>query len=874
MKEKNKLKKGRFFKFLFFLIFIIILIPVILVAVSFIGKISPESLLPDSFDLYVRVFNVARCADNLLEHESLPDILSLKQFSSMLPAVSKLKDSGLTKKLWFKFAASGTLDCAFFADNKFLAAWDSGIISSFFKIAPWIAGSVTSKNLYYVQAGKKSRFEYRLEKGDIIFIGKYKNLIIASNNSKIFESALNDPAGQKLQGNKKFYSNNYDIAVLAASSTITSAITGSANSVKNLDFPGFAEAGISFGREKIDVAVISPVSSNNININNVIENNSKLSSLVQILPDTTHYATVVSGNSIENFLNAFSAAGVSSISEKLKTADSSSRMLFNIGIDELLFSWSGMEVAVFALEGYLHPVFAMQIEDEQKRKEIFEKVFSSSVINEDIYSVLDGVRIPQIKLPYFIDSLLKMVDINVPAPYYIIESNFLFISESSVSLLAAVNAVHKRSVLAKTALWRNLSESSSNQSIFTLFYSLDRSLPFFLRGNTSAVKFLRLYKQGLMRVNINDKIVTAVISAIPGAGKGVLPADGYPIAFKDKISNEIYGVFSSKRGESRIVFSEGKSAVSVDPVLNKIYRFIDDSPVFVVPVEETAIKNITDAAVWVVNSKGTVSLLNGNMEQTKDFPVITGCRLSSAPAASNGKLFLPDLDKSVYMVDSMGKVEHLPFVFDAALKTPPSIANISRKTYMASYPKSFSGQIWLSDISGNIYEGWPAEISGIAFGSPVIFTKNSKPFVAFITQAGEFFVFNEKGDLATGFPIELPGVFFIQPAYDGEFLWAVSEKGEFFKISFDGNILSQKIEGLTVREGFITTADIDKDGKAEIFFTGSGNALYGYSSNFAALSGFPLPVWGKPVFGDFDGDGKMECAGTGLDNKLYRWHFR
>ncbi|MDR0601951.1 MAG: VCBS repeat-containing protein, partial [Treponema sp.] len=72
----------------------------------------------------------------------------------------------------------------------------------------------------------------------------------------------------------------------------------------------------------------------------------------------------------------------------------------------------------------------------------------------------------------------------------------------------------------------------------------------------------------------------------------------------------------------------------------------------------------------------------------------------------------------------------------------------------------------------------------------------------------------------------------------------------------------------------IIAADVDGDKVPEIFFSGEGNALYGYTRNFSSLDGFPLPLWGQPSFADLNGDGKSECTGTGLDNRLYRWHFR
>jgi hypothetical protein len=147
--------------------------------------------------------------------------------------------------------------------------------------------------------------------------------------------------------------------------------------------------------------------------------------------------------------------------------------------------------------------------------------------------------------------------------------------------------------------------------------------------------------------------------------------------------------------------------------------------------------------------------------------------------------------------------------------------------------------------------------------------------MAFITQAGELTVYAENAVPLPAFPLSLEGVFYIQPVFDGEFLWLLNDRGTLYQISLEGEILRQEIPRLLVKEsGYITTADVDGDGIVEIFFSGEGNVLYGYKRNFMSLDGFPLPVRGKPVIGDINGDGKIELAGAGMDNRIYMWQFR
>jgi hypothetical protein len=274
------------------------------------------------------------------------------------------------------------------------------------------------------------------------------------------------------------------------------------------------------------------------------------------------------------------------------------------------------------------------------------------------------------------------------------------------------------------------------------------------------------------------------------------------------------------------------------------------------------------------------------MEVSPGFPVITGLKLRSAPAARNGKLYLAAEEAGgkglLVTVDSSGHVSRLETEFESPILSPPSFLetpktgrNVS-ETLMALYPKSFLGELYLCDENGNPKPGWPQYAPGIAFGSPLVFleTKSSRIITAFITMPGELTLYTEQGSALPGFPLTLKGVFYLQPVWDGEYLWIVSGEGSLYRMDLDGRVMEQSVPDLTIKdEGCILCADVDGDGIAEIFITGEGNALYGYSRNLISIEGFPLPVWGRPVFADLDGDGIMDCAGAGMDDKLYRWRF-
>jgi hypothetical protein len=504
---------------------------------------------------------------------------------------------------------------------------------------------------------------------------------------------------------------------------------------------------------------------------------------------------------------------------------------------------------------------------------VFDRVFSSWVINENVSVVLDGTRIPQIRLPGFLDFLLRHLKVTVPMPFYTAQSGYLFICESADTLLAAVNAIRKNDVLPKTEVWQNLSQSSSDLNSFSLFYSLDRSVPFFLKGNTMIASLLRFYRQGLARLNLRDSLVTVNLSVISAPGGGLELFPGYPVDLGGRSGREVYGV-GIGRGGSRLLLTRGNFALALNPQDNQLYQLEGRGPLHALPAEGFNPQNSSDPAAWVVDSQGVVSLVNANMETLAPFPLITGIRLSAAPGAFGRRLYLPGGDGVLYTVDQNGSINSLPLDFEDVLLSPPSFFRQGRNEYMALYPKSFFGEIWLSGTDGVPRPSWPVSVSGIAFGSPLVFAWNDTVYAAFVTQAGTLHVFTESGQPAEQFPKELEGVFYIQPVFDGQALWLLSSQGNLYQISMEGEVLSQNISGLRAEEGSITVVDADGDREGEIFITGSGNALYGYTRNFISLDGFPLPVWGRPCFSDLNGDGRMECAGVGMDNKLYRWQFR
>ena len=406
------------------LVFIIIILPLIAVGLSFIGRIAPDSVIPDSFDLYVSVPDPVRLAERVLSHEPLPDIAALSELTPLMHALNQVKALALTENKWIRLAARGRLDAAFLAKGQFLAAWDVRFVSPLLKFLPALAGRLSVPGLYYVQAGRNSRFEYRMDDGKVFFIGPHKNLLVISDNSSLFESVLAGSSrdGDRIgSGAKAFYSRDHDIAFLLSPAALISVLGDSGtdllpSALNLLQFPGLVEVSLSVLPNQLKLHLVTPLGTNNRALQIIIDRDSLAVPIQAMIPSPAQYLTLISAGSLQELINGVSAitsaapggasgksgTGISIGAEwenALQKADSSARRALGMDLQELLFSWTGAQFAVYGLEGRPNPVVVIEIKDEIKRKEVFDKAFRTIFLSENIQLNLDGNRIPRIQVP-------------------------------------------------------------------------------------------------------------------------------------------------------------------------------------------------------------------------------------------------------------------------------------------------------------------------------------------------------------------------------------------------------------------------------------------------------------------------------------------
>jgi len=917
-------------KLIFIPLGIIVFLALLWMGLAFIGRVGTASLIPGSADLRLTIHHPAGFIDGLLSHESLREIPLVPELAAASPIIDALSDNALLQNSFVRMALSGTMEMALMLREQtidLIAVLDMGFLSPLLRVMPFISRFINLPGLYHVQSSSGSYFEYRMD-GITLYIGHYRNLLYVSNSYSHFTGRGNLPSNT---ANYNIINpSSYDAALIFSGDLLSSLLAGENDEMSvddmailmgNISFNTPVEAGLSIFARKLEFYLAAGLSSGNPNLQRLLEQRASVPDIMERFPGSSQYATVLSAGTLQELLDAAIVFSGPELSDALIQADSMSRNFLRMSLDELLFSWSGNEFAVFGMEGRPHPVYAVQVNDERKRQEVFDRAFRSLVLSENVRLNLDGTRIPQIEIPSFIQTLLRIWGINLPSPYYYVHGNYLLICESAETLLAAMRSIQRNDVLPGTAEWRYLSDTSAGGSAaaaFSLYYSLDVSIPFFLRGNSAIGSFLGIYRQGLASVNIDRGFVSLSLGLIPGPGSGIILVNSIPINTAARPSNRIFG--DSHGNNGRIYISAGDTVLSVDMADYSIRELSGQGQQWIVPALGITAASIDGSAnapgtagaasadlyAWVVSDRGRVNLVDGSMESVRGFPLLTGLRISSPPVAYNGLLYLACEDGRVSAVDASGQISVWDTSFFTALRSPPSFTGIGQgsvsgtqarqdsairqdlalRHFAAAYPKGFFGEIWLLDLQGSALSGWPASLitdregedyfsfdSGLGFGSPHLFAHNNRLHLAFVSQAGDLFVFDEYASPLRPFPLVLEGVFYQQPVFDGEFLWLVSSDGRLFRVGFDGEILQHAIRGFSVmEEGFLTVFDYDGDGIPEIFVTGEGNALHGFTRHFRSLESFPLPMWGQPYFSTRGA--RPEIFGMGMDGRLYRWQFR
>ena len=263
----------------------------------------------------------------------------------------------------------------------------------------------------------------------------------------------------------------------------------------------------------------------------------------------------------------------------------------------------------------------------------------------------------------------------------------MYFSQSPENLLDTVRSVRNNTSLIRQDVWKQLAGSTDDRSAVSLL--LARPLhSVLLRGNSALQRILKLYGRGLARAQLGANTAVLSLSLLAGEPTGIIPIPGYPVETGGKTDNKVSLIEFSGKNEKRIVITlDGTTVLAINPRNGKQYTWTANEKVQVVTDPSLKPVQPEDPALWIVTSRGRVSLATANLEPVPGFPVSTGAMLSAEPAAFGGRLYLPDQDTSMHVVSPDGSYEVRSMPYTDVLRSPPSFILDDNNPPWASTPK-------------------------------------------------------------------------------------------------------------------------------------------------------------------------------------------
>ena len=886
--KKKKSVAGKLFRFV--LLVIVVSVAAGLAFCAFDRK-SAVSVIPKSFSFYVRTDSAIDTIDPMLDLRAADVFLSTPEFKAFRSIFMDLRSSPLRKNKVFRKLAARPVDAAVYdgameaGKQNFIAAVNLGCLSFvsrplksvFPKILPLVKGVLEENKaeLRLVDGENLSYFELNLE-GALYYFVPVKNLVVFSDSAELLMmAAVVDNDVMYTSAQKKIIAQkSKDLRVIANARSLAESFT-SQNAVLGkivdiLPADELSVVSVKFSDSDIYVDMRVPLSAESLSsssLNSILSQKSTAPAILTRMTDVVQYYTVLNAGSLSELKESvFPVLPVKDSAAMWDSANKACRFAFSMDIDELIFSWSGRELAVLGIENQNDPVFAVQVSDEKKRQAVFDKFVDSIFINSDNSLILDGVRLPRLKLPSFLNGLLSVFGISIPKPYYMVLDDFIYFSESPEALSAIFMQNDKGDSLVKLESWRTVSSGVSNDATVSLFYNLNRSVPFFLRSNAALSKVLELYTLGRFDVKLRGDEICFVLQANADKANDMRSVPGFPVDVQDDAVAKNFVVENSEN--PKFVFWTGKNSISGLDLASLETKTVENVGKCELVSASPKMKN---GVLWAVSGDGYVYLCDRGLNFLENFPVVLPERTVPGIAVCDEGVLVPLESGSIVLVYPNGTTSTIKMP-EISIKSSPDVVG----GIVSVYNKSFMGGLYFADLKtlSCLNAEAPLELYEIGFGSPASIVDGNKRYTAFVTQAGTLSIWEDMGAepvvskdlLSMDAPVD--GTFEGKICASSKYFYALSTDAVLYRISVDGSVLSVKIPGATARDAFLSVSAIGKKGDECVFVNADSNVIYGFNEELELLPGFPVVGHGNPVFADVDGDRKPESLSMSLDKKI------
>lgn len=856
-------------------IILILILLIILAIAGFIGfcafdKKQSLSIFPHDYSVYLHADSAWDTVEPMLDLKAMDMLLAAPELTGIRGMFMQLRASQWRKNIFLSKLASKSVDGAVYKNenNKynFIVSIDLGTLAFVGRCFPYLYNNLSIKGLY-----KENDHFIFDSNGTYYYIKPYKNLIVATDNPELLEKAFEEDYNNYPINDLKLFTekNDASIKIIANVSKLLLDSAGSNEIIsqfnKSIPENSLSLIYLDISDENIKLKAEVPYSlpeEENYLLASVLNKKSTTPSILARFRENVQYYTILNAGTLQELKNAFLPLAVQDADKFWRKADSLSKSIFSLSLDDLLFSWSGNEIIMFGLEERNDPVFAIQIKDEKQRQKIFEKFTSSMLIKHNSSLLLDGVRIPRLELPAFLQELLKLFDVSLPHPYYFIQDGFIYFSESAENLCEIYKSESRLEKISQKMNWKTISKGLSSASAISLYYDLERSVPFFLKSKASLSNILSLYQVGRFDLAFTEGEILIQLSAISKAVDNGNTIPGFPVELGGKVDGKLLIENSKAKNKNNAIYwVENKKTISSMEVPSTAIKRLEMQDEVYIAVTPEPLEN-SKGVLWAVTAQGSVYLLNRKLEVQKDFPVMLGENISVPPFAGSDGLYVVTEKGHLYWMDHKGNSAERYIDISGSIKSTPTICHDSKgNRYMGIYDKSFLGKVIVL-IEGTKNETYSFDFPGIAYGSPaILFNKNEElPYVGFVTQSGDMHIWNL--NTQSEISVMLGAVFKSAPVACGEYFFAVSSNGSVYRIDKSGDFILIDIPNATCNEAFVSaTSD-------RIYVCPDGNIIYSFDTNLELVYPFPVTGWGIPVFEDVNGDNIQDCFTLSIDNKL------
>lgn len=866
--EKKRRVLPRIFLGLLIVIFLVILAIAGLVAFCAFDKEESLAVFPHDYSVYLHVDSAWDTVEPLLDLKAMDMFLTDEKMAGVRGMFMQLRASEWRKNIFLSKLGSKSIDAAIYDGEEnfnFIVTVDLGSLSFVSRYFSLLYNRLNIKGLY--REGDHFIFD---SNGTYYYIKPYKNLLVVVNNDTLLEAAFAENYNVYTVEEQKLFRKESDSPVKVIANVSKLLSSESSNEVINqvkYSIPENALSLISLNitDENIKINAEIPLEIPNnpeYLLGPVLNKISTTPSILSRFRENVQYYTIINAGTLQELKTAFLPLVVEDSDKLWKKADGLSKSFFSLSLDELLFSWTGNEITMFGLEDKNDPVFAIQVKDEKQRQKVFDKLTASMLIKNNSSLILDGVRIPRLELPAFIQELLNLFEVSLPHPYYFIQDGFIYFSESAENLSEIYKSESRIGKIAQEKNWNTISKGLSSDSTISLYYNLERSIPFFIKSKASLSNMLSLYQTGRIDFTLKKSSALIQLSAISKEIDNGNSIPGFPVALEGKVDGNLLIENTAEKSKTTALYwVENKNTIAVMEIPStSIKRLTMQDEVYL--AVKAPSQDDSKNTIWAVTNHGEVYLMNRKLEVQSGFPMILGENVTIPPVTTfDGVYIISEKGHLIWISDTGVKAERYLDV-NGSVKASPTVVKHKDNNYVGIYDKSFFGKVIVA-VEGKLVDTFYYDIPGIAFGSPAFMFNDQLelPYVSLITQNGDLHIWNMNDSEES--VVHIDGLFKSAPVAIGQYFFALSVDGVLYRIDAEGNVLDVKIPNVTCNEAFITVID------SNIYICPDGNIIYGFDTNLELLYSFPITGWGNPAFADVNGDNVPDCFSLSIDNKLH-----